>query len=91
MSAAFFRGTNIDKNVKFKDKEKALIKSWKWPEEFEKHVDLKKVDLDVIKQWIEKRVNELMGIEEELVVAYAQAYLDDVVGNIDERFCPKKM
>ena len=43
MAASFFRGTQIDQNVKFKDKEKELIKKMKWPSDFDLTVDLKKV------------------------------------------------
>lgn len=43
MCAAFFRGTQLEQNVKFQDKEKKLIKNWKWPAIFEEKVDLKRV------------------------------------------------
>ena len=43
MAAAFFRGTGIDQNVKFKDKDKQLIRETEWPPEFEKQIDLSKV------------------------------------------------
>ena len=43
MSAAFFRGTGIDQNVKFKDKDKELVRSMEFPPEFDQPVDLKKV------------------------------------------------
>ena len=45
MSAAFFRGTQIDQNVKFKDKDKQLIRETEFPESFDKPVDLKKVSI----------------------------------------------
>ena len=43
MSAAFFRGTGIDQNVKFKDKDKELVRSMAFPTNFDEPVDLKKV------------------------------------------------
>ena len=43
MAAAFFRGTQIDQNVKFKDKDRQLIRETEWPAEFEQPVDLSKV------------------------------------------------
>ena len=43
MSAAFFRGTQIDQNVKFKDKDKQLMNETKYPSEFNQKVDLSKV------------------------------------------------
>jgi hypothetical protein len=45
MSAAFFRGTQLDQNVKFKDKDKQFIRQWRWPKEFEEPVDLAKVSV----------------------------------------------
>jgi hypothetical protein len=45
MAASFFRGTHIDQNVKFKDKDKELTKKWKYPPEFDLSVDLKKVSI----------------------------------------------
>ena len=43
MSAAFFRGTQIDQNVKFKDKDRQMIRDTEWPASFDQPVDLRKV------------------------------------------------
>jgi len=43
MMGSFFRGTSTQQNVRFKDKEKALINSREWPPEFEEPVDMSKV------------------------------------------------
>ena len=43
MSASFFRGTQIDQNVKFKNKDRELVKQRKWPPEFDRIVDITKV------------------------------------------------
>jgi hypothetical protein len=43
MAAAFFRGTTIDQNVKFKDKDLELTKKWQFPPELDQHVNLAKV------------------------------------------------
>jgi hypothetical protein len=40
-------------------------------------VDLKKVNLNVIRPWIAKKVTELVGLEDEVVVEYAMGLLDD--------------
>jgi hypothetical protein len=40
-------------------------------------VDLKKVNLNVIRPWIAKKVTELVGFEDEVVVEYAMGLLDD--------------
>ena len=77
MSASFFRGTQLDQNVKFKDKEAKLIKAREWPEIFDSKVDIKKVSLDVIKIWIERRLTELMGDEDEIVINFAISMLEE--------------
>ncbi len=43
MAASFFRGTQLDQNVKFKDKDKELTKKLQFPPEFDKPVDINKV------------------------------------------------
>lgn len=43
MAASFFRGTQIDQNVRFKDKDKALTKGLNAPPEFSNPVNLNKV------------------------------------------------
>lgn len=43
----------------------------KWPDNFDQNIDLKKVSLEVINSWIEKRIEELLGMEDEVVSGYA--------------------
>lgn len=38
---------------------------------------MKKVNLQVIKPWIAKKVTELVGFEDEVVVEYAMGLLED--------------
>lgn len=40
---SFFKGTSVDQNSKFEDKDKKIINSTKWPEIFDKKVDISKV------------------------------------------------
>jgi len=58
----FFRGTSQEQDSRFSDKEKKMIKSMKFPEEFNIKVDMKKVKLDVIKPWITKKNYGLVGL-----------------------------
>ena len=39
----FYRGTSQDQDARFSNKDKKLLNAMKWPEEFNKKVDLKKV------------------------------------------------
>ncbi len=42
-TGSFFKGTTHDQDVRFENKEKKLMQSIKWPEEFDQCVDLSKV------------------------------------------------
>eukprot|EP00347_Sterkiella_histriomuscorum_P022550 403338068 len=91
MAASFFRGTHIDQNVKFKDKDRELTKKWKYPAEFDLSVDLKKVQLDVINSWIERRIIELMGEEDDIVIRFVISYLEDAQNTADQKLDPKHL
>jgi hypothetical protein len=92
----FFKGTSADQDRRFSDKEVKLLKSMKFPPEFDKKVclsklttllsvlclilskvDMRKVNLTVIRPWIAKKVVELVGFEDEVVVEYAMGLLED--------------
>jgi serine/arginine repetitive matrix protein 1 len=40
-------------------------------------VDMRKVNLSVIRPWIAKKIVELIGFEDEVVVEYAMGLLED--------------
>ncbi|KAF8962559.1 PWI domain-containing protein, partial [Flammula alnicola] len=74
----FFKGTSADQDRRFSDKEVKLLKSMKFPPEFDKKVvDMRKVNLNVIRPWIAKKIIELIGFEDEVVVEYAMGLLED--------------
>ncbi|KAH9941877.1 PWI domain-containing protein [Epithele typhae] len=75
--AGFFKGTSADQDRRFSDKELKLLKTMKFPSEFDKKVDMRKVNLSVIRPWIVKKVVELVGFEDEVVVEYAMGLLED--------------
>jgi hypothetical protein len=61
-------------------KEKKLMKSMKFPKELDVAVDLKKVNMDVIKPWIAKRVTELLdGLEDEVLIGLVYNQLEQPV------------
>ena len=47
--------------------------------------------MDVIKNWMERRIPELMGMEDEVVTEYAHAQLEECAATVDNPFCPKRM
>ena len=45
---SFFKGTSVNQNSKFADKDKKVINSTKWPEIFDKKVNISKVSTMVM-------------------------------------------
>lgn len=87
--------TTADQVSFFPDKEKKLIEGGKWPQEYEKEVDMSKVNMDVIAKWIQKRLTELLGVEDDIVVDYCKQQLFPVEDASDtstsKKICPKKL
>lgn len=86
MSGGFYRGASLNQDGRFGDKDKKLIAAREWPSEFYKRVDMKKVNLIVMKPWIKLRITELLGIEDEVVVNLVNSELEE-----KEKVCPKSM
>ncbi|KAG8895059.1 hypothetical protein FRB99_000791, partial [Tulasnella sp. 403] len=77
--AGFFKGTSADQDSRFSDKDQRLRKSLKFPPEFEQKasVDMKKVALSVFRPWVVKRVEDILGFDDEVVVEYVTQQLED--------------
>ncbi|KAI9256968.1 PWI domain-containing protein [Sporodiniella umbellata] len=76
--AGFFKGTNAAQDSRFSNKEKKLLKTMSFPREYnQKVVNMKKVNLDVIKPWIGNKITELLGFEDEVVADYASSLLEE--------------
>eukprot|EP00879_Flechtneria_rotunda_P023826 GHRR01025231.1.p1 GENE.GHRR01025231.1~~GHRR01025231.1.p1 ORF type:complete len:100 (+),score=12.16 GHRR01025231.1:115-414(+) len=69
-----FRGVSAAQDVRFSNKSKAAMKKMKFPAELDLPVDLDKVNWTVMKEWVAKRVTELLGIEEEVTGAEELMY-----------------
>lgn len=71
--AGFFRGTSTDQ-VKYVNAEQKIIKELdrkaRFPPHFAQRVDMAKVSMEVIKPWVARRITELLGFEDEIVVEY---------------------
>ncbi|KAL5481097.1 hypothetical protein ACEPAI_10038 [Sanghuangporus weigelae] len=77
LEQGFFKGTSADQDSRFSDKEMKLLKTLKFPPEFSEKVDMRKVNLQVMRPWIANKVTELVGFEDEVVVEYAMGLLED--------------
>ncbi|KAF7297568.1 PWI domain-containing protein [Mycena kentingensis (nom. inval.)] len=75
--AGFFKGTSADQDRRFADKEQKLLKSTKFPSNFSEKVDMRKVNLTVIQPWITKKIVELCGFEDDILIGYAIELLEE--------------
>ena len=75
---AGLRGVSAEQDGRFRNKEKALLKKLEktFPAEFAVKVDLTSVNWDVMKPWIAKRVTELLGLEDDVVIGYVNEQLE---------------
>ncbi|KAL2486446.1 putative serine/arginine repetitive matrix protein 1-like [Abeliophyllum distichum] len=76
MSGGFFRGTSADQDTRFSNKQAKLLKSQKFAPELEHPVEMAKVKMDVMKPWIAKRVTELIGFEDEVLINFIYGLLE---------------
>ncbi|KAL3829078.1 hypothetical protein ACJIZ3_017880 [Penstemon smallii] len=76
MSGGFFRGTSADQDTRFSNKQSKLLKSQKFAPELENLVDMTKVKMDVMKPWIAKRVTDLIGFEDEVLINFIYGLLE---------------
>ena len=82
------RGISHNQDPFFRNKQKKLYASKSFPKEFAEKVDMTRVSLDAIRPWIENRVTQLLGDEDEIVNEYCIAQLeayDPVERTIDPR------
>lgn len=81
MDVGFFCGISVEQDNWFSNKQKKLLKQLKFVECLEKKVDMSKVNLEVIKFWIIKRVMEIFGFEDDVVIEFIFNQLE--VKNLD--------
>ena len=55
------KGTSYDQDARFADKTKRMLENSQWPDKYDIKISLEKVDIDLIKTWIEKRIFRLLG------------------------------
>ncbi|PWN23372.1 PWI domain-containing protein [Microstroma glucosiphilum] len=80
MGDAGYRGVSADQDSRFGNKDRKLIKQLEssklFPPSYSKKVDLRKVNLEVMKPWVESKTQELLGFEDEVVVEYVMGMLE---------------
>ncbi|CAO1621328.1 unnamed protein product [Jaminaea pallidilutea] len=80
MGDSGYRGVSAESDPRYRNKEtkqiKQLASKGAFPANFDSKVDLRKVNLSVMKPWIEGKVNELLGFEDEVVAEYVFGILE---------------
>lgn len=75
--AGFFRGTSADQDNRFTDKEKKLLKQLKFSDSLNQKVDTKKVNLTLIKPWIQREITNSLGLDDDVIYDYVSNQLED--------------
>ena len=76
MSGGFFKGTSVEQDSRFGDKQKQLLSKMHFPPEYDTKVDLARVRIEVLKPWMASRLKEMLGFEDEVVVDLAYNSLE---------------
>ncbi|WVN88948.1 uncharacterized protein L203_104163 [Cryptococcus depauperatus CBS 7841] len=71
------RGSSASQDIRFKDKVAQSIKATKFPKHFSEKVDLRKVNISVLRPWIAEKITALLKVEDDIVVEYVFGMLED--------------
>ncbi|WFD04974.1 hypothetical protein MVES1_000299 [Malassezia vespertilionis] len=85
-------GVSAQEDVRFANKESTLLKSTKFPPNFAEQVDMTKVNMEVMRQWIAQRVERLLGFEDDVLVELITEFLENnqvqLTGFLEKRARP---
>ena len=70
--SSIFRGASAQQDSRFSDKAKKLLRTTKFPPNFDTKVDMKKVSLESLLPWITEQVTSLLGNDDDVVTGYIQ-------------------
>ena len=80
MADGGYRGVSLEQDsVRFSNKDKVLLKklAHTFPPHYETRVNMRKVNLPVLRPWITDKVTKLLGFEDDVVIEYAVGLLED--------------
>lgn len=77
--SAGIKGVSAGQDARYINKEKKLMRTMKFPKEYELKVNLKLVNWEIMKVWIAQRITELLGIEDDVLIGYVFEQLDPSV------------
>ncbi|PVV02451.1 hypothetical protein BB560_003092 [Smittium megazygosporum] len=85
MSGGFFKGTSLEQDSRFGDPQKKLLQKLKFSPILNEQVDIKKVNMTVMKPWVAKKVFETLGFDDDVVVEFVLSMLEE------DKIDPKQM
>merc|ERR1711962_333289 len=77
--AGFFRGTSYDQDNRFANKQKKLMKNMKFAPILDKKVSTSKINMDILKPWITRKVTEMLGMEDDVLIEFIYNQLEEEV------------
>jgi serine/arginine repetitive matrix protein 1 len=82
------RGTSASQDGRYLAQEKKLLAKMTFPACFDQRVDMRKVQREVVNQWVTERITQLLGFEDDIVVSMAINLLEP---KVDERLDPRQL
>lgn len=84
----YTQGTSIEQDARFFNQNKKLLAKMAFPKCFDEKVDLRKVKLEVMQQWVTERVTQLLGFEDDIVASLIVNLLEP---KVDEKPDPRQL
>ena len=72
-----YRGIGATHDTRFADKESKLLKKTKFPACFTTKVDMRKVNVEVMRPWVVATTKRMLGIEDDVLIEFVQGQLDN--------------
>jgi len=73
------KGTSAEQDSRFSDKLKKMLKTMKFPSNFEQKVDTKKVNQEVIRAWVAQKVYHMLKFDDDILVCFVMENMQDRV------------
>eukprot|EP00906_Rhabdomonas_costata_P008425 RCo012010 len=70
------RGTSLEQDPRWKDKNKKLMSQLKFPPCFSTAVSMKKVKLECMRPWVTRRITEMLGVEDDILTGTVFNHLE---------------
>ena len=81
-----FKGASATQDARYTDKEKKLLTTLKFPLVYKEKVDIKKINIQVLRPWIAKEISSYLGLEDDVVIEYVYSLLEEKsLSGIDPR------